>query len=158
MSIACPGAQSFTVVQEPFGSAAAQRLRAAARIEIDSLYGRYPDRGAPLVVDAAAAHFVARDTEGVPLGCGGLFPVDDGVYEIRRMFVRSEARGSGIAVTLLRALEEAAVALGAPAVVHETGAQQTGTIRFYEREGFNRIAPFGPYADNPLSVCLAKIL
>jgi putative acetyltransferase len=149
---------TFTVEAVPFDSPDAQRLRAAARIEVDSLYNGYLDLGEPLTVDNAAVTVVARDLSGAPLGCGSLVPVQDGVFELRRVFVRSEARGSGVAVSLLRELEAAGRELDAPALVYETGSAQTRTIRFYEREGFYRIAPFGRYAENPLSVCLAKPL
>jgi GNAT superfamily N-acetyltransferase len=149
---------SFTVEAVPFDSPDAQRLRAAARIEVDSLYHGYPDLAEPLTAANAAVTLVARDTSGTPLGCGSLVAVDDGVFELRRVFVRSEARGSGVAVALLRELEAAGRELGAPALVYETGAAQVRTIRFYEREGFYRIAPFGRYAENALSVCLAKPL
>jgi GNAT superfamily N-acetyltransferase len=149
---------TITVEAVPFDSPDGQRLRAAARIEVDSLYHGYPDLGAPLTEANAVVNLVARDLSGTPLGCGSLIEVDDGVMEIRRMFVRSEARGTGAAVALLRQLEEAGRELGAPALVYETGARQPRTIRFYEREGFTRIAPFGRYAENPLTVCLAKPL
>jgi putative acetyltransferase len=153
-----PAPVAYTVMPEPFDSPDAQRLRAVARIEVDAMYKGYPDLGAALTVSSVAANFVARDAAGVPLGCGALVEVNDGVMEIRRMYVRSEARGTGVATALLRAIENAGRELGAPALVYETGVQQTRTIRFYEREGFYRIAPYGPYGENPLSVCLAKPL
>ncbi|KQO62902.1 GNAT family N-acetyltransferase [Curtobacterium sp. Leaf261] len=147
-----------SIEAEPFDSPDSVRLRAVARLEVDALYHGYPDHGAPLTTDSAVVNVVARDADGVPLGCGALVAVADGVLEVRRMFVRSEARGAGVGAALLRALEEAASEFGAPAIVHETGIQQTGAIRFSEREGFIRIAPFGPYAANPLSICFAKVL
>jgi GNAT superfamily N-acetyltransferase len=157
--VADPAPNGIVSIQaEPFDSPDSVRLRAVARLEVDALYHGYPDLGSPLTPESAVANVVARDGSGTPLGCGALVAVADGVLEIRRMFVRSEARGTGVGRALLDALEEAAREFGAPAIVHETGTQQTRTIRFYEREGFTRIAPFGPYSRNPLSVCLAKVL
>jgi putative acetyltransferase len=153
-----PAPRSFTIAADPFDSPDAQRLRAAGRIEVDHLYRGYPDLAPPLRAETVVVNIVARDAVGVPLGCGSLVRVEDGVLEIRRMFVRSEARGTGVATELLRTLEAGARELDAPALVYETGEQQTRTIRFYEREGFYRIPAFGPYVANPLSVCLAKPL
>jgi len=59
---------------------------------------------------------------------------------------------------LLRRLEEAALDLGSPALVLETGTEQQRAVGFYQREGFRRIANFGPYIGAPLSVCYSKVL
>jgi ribosomal protein S18 acetylase RimI-like enzyme len=40
----------------------------------------------------------------------------------------------------------------------ETGIHQLAAIRLYEREGFCRIPPFGPYTSDPLSLCYEKRL
>lgn len=40
----------------------------------------------------------------------------------------------------------------------ETGIQQREAIGLYERLGFYRILPFGPYTDDPLSLCYEKRL
>ncbi|WP_066515183.1 GNAT family N-acetyltransferase [Curtobacterium ammoniigenes] len=152
-----PG-RSFVLTVEPFDAPDAQRLRAVARMEVDRLYGGYPDRGAPLDSSAVIVTVVARDSAGAPLGCGSLTAVDDGVLELRRFFVRSDARGTGVAAALLAELESAARAGGAPAMVCEVADRQAAAIRFFEREGFSRIASFGPYAANAESVCFAKTL
>jgi len=122
------------------------------------MYGRDTEPGPKPTADSMAVFFVARDSAGTALACGGLRVVDDGITEIKRMYVRSEARGTGVATAVLRRLEQAAIELGSPALVLEAGTHQHRAIRFYEREGFTRIANFGPYADAPLSVCYAKVL
>jgi ribosomal protein S18 acetylase RimI-like enzyme len=40
----------------------------------------------------------------------------------------------------------------------ETGIYQTEAIGLYERVGFHRIPPFGPYTDDPLSRYYEKAL
>lgn len=40
----------------------------------------------------------------------------------------------------------------------ETGIHQQAAIRLYERLGFRRIPPFGPYTEDPLSRCYEKSL
>lgn len=39
----------------------------------------------------------------------------------------------------------------------ETGIHQQAALRLYEREGFYRIPPFGPYTADPLSRCYERI-
>ncbi|MDO3697560.1 GNAT family N-acetyltransferase [Curtobacterium sp. MCSS17_005] len=156
MPEASPNAISIEV--EHFDSPDAQRLRAAQRLEIDRAHGGDTEPGEKPTAESIAVFFVARDESGTPLGCGGLRIVDDGIAEIKRMYVRPESRGSGVAAALLRRLEEAALDLGSPALVLETGTEQQRAVGFYQREGFRRIANFGPYVGAPLSVCYSKVL
>lgn len=74
------------------------------------------------------------------------------------MYVPPAARGSGVAVAVLRALEEEARRLGVAEVVLETGTAQPDAVRFYEREGYRPIPLFGAYRDSTLSVCYARTL
>jgi GNAT superfamily N-acetyltransferase len=158
VSTPVPGQRRFLIASESFDSPDAQRLRAAQRIEIDGAYGRDTEPGEKPTSESIAAFFVARDETGTPVGCAGLRIVDDGITEVKRMYVRTESRGSGVATAILRQLEASAAELGSPALVLETGVEQRAAIRFYEREGFIRIANFGPYADAPLSICYSKVL
>jgi GNAT superfamily N-acetyltransferase len=146
------------IVHEAFDVEDAQRLRAAARVETDHAVGMRSDVGLPLVAAMVAVHIVARDHFGVALGCAGLVAAGDGVYEIRRLYVRPDVREHGIGGMMVRELETSARELGAPALVIETASILTHVIESLERKGFSRIAPFGPYAGNPGSVCLAKTL
>jgi GNAT superfamily N-acetyltransferase len=149
---------AFSIDVEHFDSPDAQRLRAAQRLEIDRAYGGDTEPGDKPTADSIAVFFLARDDGGTPLGCGGLRIVQDGITEIKRMYVRPESRGAGVASALLRRLEDAALDLGSPALVLETGNEQKRAIGFYEREGFTRIANFGPYVGVPTSICYSKVL
>jgi putative acetyltransferase len=91
--------------------------------------------------------FIARQG-GAPVGCGGI-AFEDGFAELKRMFVRPDARGSGVARAIVRRLEEEAAARGVTRLTLETGDAQVAAIRFYEREGFTRCAAFGVYATMP---------
>ena len=119
-------------------------------------------RGCPGVAPSAddiAVFLVARDDDGVPLGCGALrlLPTP-GEAELKRMYVRPAARGSGVAVALLRALEDEARARGVTRLLLETGTAQPEAIRFYLREGYAEIPLFGEYAGSSLSRCFARAL
>jgi putative acetyltransferase len=91
--------------------------------------------------------FIAR-FNGEPVGCGGI-ALEDGFAEVKRMYVRPQARGGKVARTILARLEEEARIRGVTRIALETGDAQKNAIRFYEREGFSRCAAFGAYATMP---------
>lgn len=47
---------------------------------------------------------------------------------------------------------------GFTSVVFETGIKQLEAIRFYEKNGYTRIANYDPCINQPNSVCMKKIL
>jgi putative acetyltransferase len=103
------------------------------------------------------AFFLLR-ANGMPAGCGGIQWVDREYGEIKRMYVRPQFRGSGFAKLMLNHLAEYARARNINLLRLETGIHQREAISLYERMGFYRIPPFGPYADDPLSRCYEKRL
>ena len=103
------------------------------------------------------AFFVLR-SDGEPAGCGGLKLVGREYGELKRMYVRPPFRGSGFGKLLLDHLAGHARASGVTLLRLETGIHQQAAIRLYEREGFYRIPPFGPYTSDPLSLCYEKPL
>ncbi|WP_460442420.1 GNAT family N-acetyltransferase [Amycolatopsis stemonae] len=137
----------------------AVRLRAAQRTELDARYGTDDhEPGALPTAETVTVFLVARDAGGRALGCGGLRSLGPGAAEVKRMYVEPAARGTGVAVALLRALEDHARALGVPRLLLETGTGQPDAIRFYQREGYEPIEAYGPYAGEPLSRCFARDL
>ncbi len=91
-----------------------------------------------------------------PIGSGALRPIDESTVEIRRMYVLKEYRRHGVARMILEALEQEAAKLKYSMMRLETGNRQTAAMRLYESFGFQRIPPFGPYMDDPLSICYEK--
>jgi ribosomal protein S18 acetylase RimI-like enzyme len=103
------------------------------------------------------AFFLLRDG-GTPAGCGGIQLVGTEYGELKRMYVRPEFRGRGFGKLLLDHLATYAQSNGIDLLRLETGIHQTEAIRMYERAGFRRIPPFGPYRDDPVSLCYEKAL
>ena len=102
------------------------------------------------LIAQGVAFFVIRE-DGVPAGSGGvqLFGTEYG--ELKRMFVRSEFRGRGFGKLLLDHLADHARSRGVGVLRLETGIHQLAAITLYEREGYERIGPFGEYVEDPLS-------
>ena len=106
--------------------------------------------------DPAVTFFVAR-RDGAPIGCVAL--CDCGDYaEIKRLFVRPEARGSGAGRALIAHLEAAARAAGHGAVRLETGPRLAAALALYTALGYTERGPFGDYADHPASLFMEKAL
>ena len=98
------------------------------------------------------AFFVTRDG-GQPAGCGGVMFVGREYAEIKRMYVRPAFRGRGLGRLMLDRLVAHARQHGLTVIRLETGIHQKEAIALYERYGFHRIPPFGPYRDDPVSRC-----
>lgn len=86
--------------------------------------------------------------DGAAVACGGV-GFYDGFAELKRMYSRPAVRGRGVGKALLQRLEAEARAVGSPLLRIETGVYQQEALRFYERAGFRRCGPFGPYAAMP---------
>jgi ribosomal protein S18 acetylase RimI-like enzyme len=110
---------------------------------------------------AEGVRFFVLRTDGRPAACGGILFVDseEGRYgEIKRMWVRPEFRGSGFGRRMLEHLADHARAHDIQLLRLETGIHQQAAIRLYERAGFRRIEPFGPYTADPLSLCYERTI
>ncbi len=94
----------------------------------------------------------------VAIGCGAFKKFDSETAEIKRMFVRLEHRGKGIAVEILRELENWASELNFSFAILETGYKQPEAIRLYEKTGFALIPNYGQYEGIENSVCMKKKL
>lgn len=105
-----------------------------------------PDRGV----------YLLAYLDGRPVACGALRPIDQATVEIRRMFVTADARRKGLARAMLLELECRAAGFAYSSMRLETGNRQLSAMALYETLGFWRIARFGEYANDPLSVCFEK--
>lgn len=131
-----------------------------------SIYGS-PD-GSPMDHDEftrpAGRFYLGYDGE-LPVSMGGWrlhapiegFPAQRPA-EIKRMYVRSTARGRGLARQMLAHLERSAAEAGADALILETGSIQPDAVGLYRSSGFTDIPAFGFYAGEELAVHLGKLL
>ena len=99
--------------------------------------------------------FVAR-VDGRAAGCGGVALFAD-FAEVKRMYVRPEARGRGVADAVLARVEAETQAAGLAVLRLETGDRQLAAMRFYERAGFRRCGAFGAYAAMPRTATATSV-
>lgn len=86
---------------------------------------------------------------GEPIGCGALkLHPDDGIAEVKRMWVSPDARGLGLGRRLLTELETRAVHHGAHTLRLETNRNLGEAIALYRSCDYREVDPFNdePYA------------
>lgn len=126
---------------------------------LDPLYPKESRHGYSVekLLQEGVSFFVIRKN-GALIGCGGvqLFGSDYG--EIKRMYIRPQFRGLGLARLMLDHLSEFTRSKGINMLRLETGIHQHDAIALYERAGFRAIPPFGGYEPDPLSRFYEKLL
>ena len=129
--------------------------------ELDAhLYSLYPAENVYALDISSLCHpdvlfAVVRDCTGAAIGCGAIVMKPE-YGEVKRMYVRPEARGQGVARRLMEALEAEAMQNGCRTFMLETGPTLTEALGLYERMGYRRCRPFWEYPDDPFSVFMHK--
>ena len=93
-----------------------------------------------------------------PVACGAFRRHDDGVAELKRMYVRADSRRQGIARELLVELETRAREASYVRAVLETGLAQPEALALYESAGWTPIPAYGYYRESPNNRCFGKDL
>jgi ribosomal protein S18 acetylase RimI-like enzyme len=144
------------------GSPRADDVLPLLRQADDFALALYPAESYHALDDAAlerpdVTFLVARE-DGRALGTAAVVDAGDGSAELKRVFVTAAARGLGVGRALLDAAEQRARELGATTMRLETGLPQTAAIALYERAGYRHVPRFGPYVEDPTSVCMERDL
>ena len=130
----------------------ASELLDAMRAELNDVYETFSRLdNPPLEPDELrgphGAYLVGYEGADAVAG-GGLRRLDDGVAEIKRMFVLPAVRSRGVARALLEALEQTARELGYERVRLDTGPKQLHGLALYRSAGYVDVPP---YNDNPFA-------
>jgi putative acetyltransferase len=129
--------------------------------ELDTyLYSLYPAENVyaldiASLLDPDVLFAVARDAAGVSVGCAAIV-IKPEYGEVKRIYVRPQARGQGLARRLIETLEQKAMEQGCRTFMLETGPTQPEALMLYERLGYQCRGPFGDYPEDPLSVFMQK--
>jgi GNAT superfamily N-acetyltransferase len=95
-------------------------------------------RALPSSYIADGGMFWVAHHAGTLVGTCGVFPVEPGMYELRKMYLRPTARGLGVGRALLDVAVTWTRAQGGTSLVLDTVEQMTRAIAFYEANGFVR--------------------
>jgi ribosomal protein S18 acetylase RimI-like enzyme len=131
-------------------------VREATRADVPAVRELFREYGDSLGFDLSFQDFDRElaDPLGVyelvllaPGGCVALRELDDGVCEMKRLYVRPEARGSGLGRRLAEAVIERARERGYERMRLDTVPGMETAQALYESLGFREI---GPYRFNPV--------
>ena len=150
---------SLTIERADAAAEESRQLMAELWAEIDRLYGNEISTMPDLTrMDQPGAEFVIARLDRHAVGCAAIRPLTGRIAEVKRMYVRPQARGAGVARALMHQLHQLAREAGFNEIWLETGLLQPAAIRLYESLGYTRIAAFGDYMDDPANVCYGKRL
>jgi GNAT superfamily N-acetyltransferase len=128
------------------GDPAARELVAAMEAWVGERFGpQDPDRTSTVAVEEMApphGTFVVVLEDGMAVAGGGLRRLEDGVGEIKRMFVVEAARGRGHGRRVLDALEAVAAELGYRRLRLDTAQSMTTAIALYRGAGYRDIPDY----------------
>src|SRR6266508_2638867 len=118
--------------------------------DLDQMFHRlYPAESNHLVdIETLAApdiHFFVARRDGDALACGALWHRDPAYGEIKRIYVRPEARGLKLSKLIMARLEQDAGEHGLKAMKLETGTRQPEALGLFAKWGFRRCEPYADY-------------
>ena len=100
--------------------------------EMEAMLGKYAPPAGELLL--------ARDSNGTPVGCVGLRPIEPhGCCEMKRLYVSPEVRGLGLGERLVDAVVKEAERIGYREMRLDTLPSMAGAIALYRKLGFEPI-------------------
>lgn len=155
-----PAAARVHVAVVPWDDEHARRLRSEQQAELAARYDGVGDIEPDLPPEQMLATLLVT-VDGEVAACGALRDASahgGRTGELKRMYVRPPFRGRGLSRLVLTELERLAVGHGMTRLILETGVRQPEAIGLYRSAGYRRIPRYGPYVDEPTSVCYARRL
>jgi GNAT superfamily N-acetyltransferase len=147
-----PHASPLSLVLEASDSDASVNIQ---RAYFDDIAARYPGWEPGLIPSADPGEvappvgaWVVAYLGGDAVGCGGVKRLDGETAEIKRLYLRSSARGLGLGRRLLERLELQARELGYVRVRLDTGDLQPEALGLFRSAGYVEI---GDYNGNPFA-------
>jgi ribosomal protein S18 acetylase RimI-like enzyme len=102
--------------------------------ELETLHSQY-SRPSGMIV-------IAFNETQTPLGCFGIRKFEGAICELKRMYLRKEARGLGMGSILLQRAIEIGKELGYEKMRLDTLPSMNTAIKLYKKAGFYEIEPY----------------
>ncbi|MHC4241270.1 MAG: GNAT family N-acetyltransferase [Planctomycetota bacterium] len=113
-------------------------------------YGLKPDPGATDIdlkdieqsyLERGGAFYVLEEADGAIIGAYGLYPVDEGTCELRKMYLHRSYRGKGLGKLLMEDALAKAGQIGFKRMTLETASVLREAISLYKSYGFVEYEP-----------------
>ena len=114
--------------------------------DFDKELARLPGEYAP-----PAGCLLLAIVDSIPCGCVALHRLEDGICEMKRLYVKPEFRGKGFGKFLVNAVIDEAKKIGYTKMRLDTVPQMKEAINLYREIGFKEIEP---YRENPIGGAL----
>ena len=118
---------------------------------VDLTYQKFADEMAAMpgkYAPPAGELLLARSADGAALGCVGLRPLEDGICEMKRLYVTPEARGLKLGRALADTVVAQARSIGYAEMKLDTLPKLKAAVALYEAMGFRQIPA---YYDTPIA-------
>ena len=119
--------------------------------EVEKRYAKY---NLPHLFDC---RIVAYE-DGKPAGCGAWKKIDEGTFEVKRIYIAPEFRRKGVASAVIAALEQDAAKHGFTKVILETARTTEDSAALYTKLGYRVIPYYGSPAGAENCLCFEKNL
>ena len=140
------------VREERFDAPASTALVSDYVAEIKAMYPEWtpdvPPRMNAHDVEPPGGRWLIAYRDGTAVGCAGLKRLDERTAEIKRIYVKPEARGAGVARALIARLEQVARHAGYKTIRLDTGAKQHASVALFRATGYE---PIADYNGNPVA-------
>ncbi|MFB8034029.1 GNAT family N-acetyltransferase [Streptomyces sp. NPDC056004] len=157
-----PGLQSaWTMTPAPYDDPGVHQLLLGLYDEQRTMYGFADDPADTPVSQFVPPHglfLLVQDEQGKALGCGGWWFLDTRTAEIKRMYVRPEARAQSLGREILLRLQADAKFRGATCTQLETGVANTAALALYRAQGYMPITSYRPDRNPDVNRALRKEL
>jgi pimeloyl-ACP methyl ester carboxylesterase/GNAT superfamily N-acetyltransferase len=138
--------------EEPFDTPVSAALVSEYVAEIKAMYPEWTPDVPPRMdagdVQPPDGRWLVAYRAGHAVGCAGLKRIDGRTAEVKRIYVRPEARGAGAARSLIAGLETAARDAGYDTIRLDTGAKQQASVALFRSCGYEQIPD---YNGNPVA-------
>ncbi|MEC0229432.1 GNAT family N-acetyltransferase [Paenibacillus alba] len=131
---------TITAAKEDIRASESEQLIRELSAELGRLYDSDGTAGFQASdVEVPRSAFIVARSEGHPVGCGALRPIDETTVEVKRMYTRLDFRRKGVAQAILAEAERLALEYGYTSIKLQTGPKQPEAAALYERVGYYRV-------------------
>lgn len=143
----------ITYIHTDCDSNAFKQLSKELDDELYKRYGKGQDVYSKFNIVSGPEHAIIATDGEVAIACGCFKKYSADVAELKRIFVKDNYRGKGIAAQIVKNALKLAKTYNYKKMILQTGSKQPEAMNLYSTLGFKRVENYGHYKDDDNSVC-----